>query len=415
MKEELEEARREFATMESRKNQEIKDLRQQINRDADQARKREAKLMERVEERKKEMQAVQAALMTAQSEAKKLSAERDTLKTTVQELEETLEHEREFWETELSEKVTEIEALQGKLDAANAKLAELALQTAELEHTCQRLRKEVQDETARCQDTLVQLSKLQQTMGNLQADLSTWAMDAHAVKKGRPADLDFQGAAYSNGEPPEDVSNAVVEANHIDLLLLLQIAGGNFAGLYAISDDRQKLAQNPSSSGNASPLEAEAELELVESAHSTMDEKESPTPGVFGRRKSTAPMLQQLSEAHLRIQELEESLETLQNASVESIARVQTVWVALLPPPHALVSSFSNADNTATPLPGLQTQFLTGTSIIANAMNSNTHTGRQMTCFWHLRSGERNASLSLRDWRKRRLKFRIPARKTSNR
>jgi len=119
------------------------------------------------------------------------------------------------------------------------------------------------------------------------------------------------------------VSNAVVEAKHLDLLLLLQIAGSNFAGLYAISDDRQKLAQNPNSGGKASPLEAETELERVESAQSTMDEKEN--TGVFGRRKSTAPMLQQLSEANLRIEELEENLATLQNASVESMARVQSV------------------------------------------------------------------------------------------
>jgi|NorSeaMetagenome_1021524.scaffolds.fasta_scaffold34675_2 hypothetical protein len=323
MKEELEEVRRDFATMEARKTQEVKDLRQQINKDADQARKREAKLLERVEERKKEMQAAQAAMMSAQAEAKSMSAERNKLKGEVQELQETLEHEREFWETELSEKVTEIEELQAKCDAANAKLAELALKTAELEDTCRRLRKELQDETARCKNALEQLSKSQQNIANVQADVSTWAMDAHASKSGHPADLDYQGTAYSNGEPAQDVSSAVADADHLDLMLLLQIVGGQFAGLYAISDDRPRVAEYLDSCGKSSPLKA-----AVERSESTGSmQKEKSNPSMFSRRESmsTAPMLQQLSEANSRIQTLEEELETLRNESSERLAFVQAV------------------------------------------------------------------------------------------
>ena len=99
-------------------------------------------------------------------------------------------------------------------------------------------------------------SKSQQNIANVQADVSTWAMDAHASKSGHPADLDYQGTAYSNGEPAQDVSSAVADADHLDLMLLLQIVGGQFAGLYAISDDRPRVAEYLDSCGKSSPLKA---------------------------------------------------------------------------------------------------------------------------------------------------------------
>jgi hypothetical protein len=325
LQEELEEARREFLTMESRKNEEVKDLRKAINKAADDARKREAKLLERVENYKKEAMQAKTGLLTAQAEASKMTQERDALRLEIGELHETLESERQFWEAELSEKVAEIAGLQSDLKAATEKLAKFAMQIAEVEDTCSTQRAQLEEAGKRLEEAGTDLSRAQHCISNTQADVSTWIMDQQAAKNGVACDLEYHGAPHMEDQAPADVVEAV-GGSHLDLHLLLQIVGGHFAGLYSASQERQDVAAYLLKGDEAQvPPEDEkaavaAATPLAASVGEASVGATSPTPKVS--------VMQQLSDATRRIAELEACLESIEEDNRAKNTSMQAEWRA---------------------------------------------------------------------------------------
>ena len=322
--EELEEARREFLTMETRKNEEIKDLRKQINKAADDARKRETKLLERVENYKKEAMQAKTDLLTAQAEARKMETERDRLQGELAELQETLESERQFWEAELSEKVTEIEALRGDLKTATEKLAKFAMQIAELEDTCKTRQVHLDDARKRLEEAAAQASRAENRIADTQADVNTWIMDQQATKKGEACDLGYHAPPHTDDEPPAEVF-AAVRDSVLDLDQLLRIIGGHFAGLYSTSQERQDVAayllHTAGRPAAKSACSDEKQSEQVEAPVTLESEAgASPTPKVS--------VMQQLSEATRRVKELEQRLESIEEKSKSDYDSMQAEWRA---------------------------------------------------------------------------------------
>jgi hypothetical protein len=322
--EELEETRADYLKMETRKNAEIKDLRKEINQAADAARKREAKLVERVEQYKKEAMSANANLLSAQNETRKMEAQNEKLRTQINELKETLESERQVWEANLSEKVVEIERLTLELNMTSSRVQKLEVQLEQSELTCKKQEKDLSDTTARLFDTTEKLSKANNLVQNVQADISTWIMDVNLAKK-NDSDLEFRGAPHAclmeEEEPQGDphVLAAVTSDKSMHLVQLLSIASGHFAGLYCSADERHEVVDFL--------LTGEESFSRKGSVETEKPGKVEPTSitSSGGKKK---PLIQQLSEATQRVKELEIQVADLEETAGSNLSKMQAEWRA---------------------------------------------------------------------------------------
>ena len=324
--EELEETRADYLKMETRKNAEIKDLRKEINQAADAARKREAKLLERVEQYKKEAMSANANLLSAQNETRKMEAQNEKLRTQINELKATLESERQVWEANLSEKVVEIERLTSELNKTSSRVQKLEGQLEQSELTCKKQEMDLSDRTARLFDTTEKLSKANTLVRNVQADISTWIMDVNLAKK-NDSDLEFRGAAHAclieEEEPQGDphVLAAITSDKSMHLVQLLSIASGHFAGLYCSADERHEVIDFLLTGEESFSFSRKG------SAETEKPGKFEPT-SITSSESKKKPVIQQLSEATQRVKELEIQVADLEETAGSNLSKMQAEWRA---------------------------------------------------------------------------------------